>query len=159
VEHTVEIYADDELRLRYEAVSPPILQVGDHVIVERRAHVITSVEHELSATAQLTRVRTSHGARAQTLPQDGAVASFLRYHVLIRVFDGDITAWLRIARDAEDVAFLRALERRVRGNPDLLESIRTTVDSSGLSPRTERGERRVIALLKRNGPESRQGST
>lgn len=64
---------------------------------------------------------------------------FLRYHTLVRVFNGNISLWLHILRntsrdDSEDARFLRWLQERCAAEPSLLEKIRETVDASGLWP-------------------------
>lgn len=64
------------------------------------------------------------------------MTEFLRYLVLIRVFDGDIDGWLHIVGDSEgdDAAFLRWLKDRCRNEPTLLEEIRARVDATGVWP-------------------------
>ena len=57
---------------------------------------------------------------------DGSVvAEFLRYHVLVRVFDGDPDAWLAQLRerggDDGDVRFVRWIRSRLRQDPSLLD--------------------------------------
>jgi hypothetical protein len=65
------------------------------------------------------------------------LTDFIRYHVLIRVFDGDVDAWLVLAErgggDA-DVPFLRWLKNRLREDRSLLPRIQEEVDASGLWP-------------------------
>jgi hypothetical protein len=64
------------------------------------------------------------------------MTDFLRYHVLFRVFDGDITRW-RGAIDAsrhEDLFFLDWLAERTAEEPELLAELREIVDASGLWP-------------------------
>jgi len=59
------------------------------------------------------------------------VAQFLRYHVLVRVYDGDADAWLADlgARgdDGGDARFVRWIRSRLRRDPRLLVSIRKMV--------------------------------
>ena len=64
------------------------------------------------------------------------ITDFIRYHVLIRVFDGDIDAWLALAerQSPDDVVFLRWLKRRLGEDRSLLPRIQEEVDSSGLWP-------------------------
>jgi hypothetical protein len=67
------------------------------------------------------------------------LTDFLRYHTLMRVFNGNIALWLHILRntsrsDSEDARFLRWLQERCAAEPTLLQKIRETVDSSGLWP-------------------------
>lgn len=62
-----------------------------------------------------------------------AVTDFLRYHVLVRVFNGDVHAWLRIAGPT-DRPFLQWLARRLANDPGLLTEVRAMVDACGLWP-------------------------
>jgi hypothetical protein len=61
---------------------------------------------------------------------------FLRYHVLVRVFDGDIARWRMVLRSEQhaDAQFLAWLERRLQENPELLAQLRVMVDTAGLWP-------------------------
>jgi hypothetical protein len=66
---------------------------------------------------------------------DGStVAEFLRYHVLVRVFDGDPDAWLAHLREGGgndgDIRFVRWIRSRLRQDPSLLISIRKMVDAT-----------------------------
>ncbi|HET7437436.1 MAG TPA: hypothetical protein VFN10_22215 [Thermoanaerobaculia bacterium] len=62
------------------------------------------------------------------------VAEFLRYHVLVRVWDGDCDAWLaqltRSGGDAGDIRFVRWIRSRLRRDPALLADIRRMVDAT-----------------------------
>jgi len=67
------------------------------------------------------------------------MTDYLRYHTLVRVFDGNITMWLHLLRntsrnDCDDARFLRWLQQRCAAEPSLMEQIRQTVDASGLWP-------------------------
>ena len=65
---------------------------------------------------------------------DSVIAQFIRYHVLIRVFDGDPDAWLDQLRerggDEGDVRFVRWIRSRLRQDPALLISIRRMVEAT-----------------------------
>jgi hypothetical protein len=65
---------------------------------------------------------------------DSVVAEFLRFHVLVRVYDGDPDAWLAQLRergdDGGDVRFVRWIRSRLRQNPALLAEIRRMVDAT-----------------------------
>lgn len=68
-----------------------------------------------------------------------AITDFLRYHVLIRVFDGNAFRWLHLLQqtgraDGEDARFLAWLHNRLSADPQLLDQIRQTVNASGLWP-------------------------
>jgi hypothetical protein len=62
------------------------------------------------------------------------VADFLRYHVLVRVYDGDPDAWLARLQakgaDGGDVRFARWIRTRLRHEPQLIHSIRRMVDAT-----------------------------
>jgi len=67
------------------------------------------------------------------------LTDFLRYHVLIRVFDGRPRAWLDILRKdgrgrSADARFLLWLDEQLHADPTLLGRIRETVDASGVWP-------------------------
>lgn len=65
---------------------------------------------------------------------ESIVADFLRYHVLVRVHDGDCDAWLAqleaCGAEEREVRFARLIRSRVRRNPALLVSIRRMVDAT-----------------------------
>jgi hypothetical protein len=66
---------------------------------------------------------------------DGSVvAEFLRFHVLVRVYDGDPDAWLAELRErgdeGADVRFVRWIRARLRKDPTLLGEIRRMVDAT-----------------------------
>ena len=62
------------------------------------------------------------------------VADFLRYHVLVLVFDGDPDRWISLLQkrhDAEsesDIRFARWVRARIRRDPSLLNRIRAVVE-------------------------------
>jgi len=62
------------------------------------------------------------------------VAQFIRYHVLIRVYDGDPDAWLTQLQarggDEGDIRFARWVRSRMRKDPTLLVTIRRMVDAT-----------------------------
>jgi hypothetical protein len=66
-----------------------------------------------------------------------AIADFLRYQVLVRVFDGDADRWLDHLRRQgdfpdEDIRFVRWIRGRLRREPELMEDIRRMVDRTPL---------------------------
>jgi len=65
---------------------------------------------------------------------NSVVAEFLRYHVLIRIFDGDPDAWLAQLRQRRgedgDIRFARWIRSRLRQDPSLLVAIRKMVDAT-----------------------------
>jgi hypothetical protein len=62
------------------------------------------------------------------------VEQFLRYHVLIRVYDGDPDAWLAELEERGgeegDIRFARWIRSRVRRDPQMLMAIRRMVDAT-----------------------------
>jgi hypothetical protein len=66
------------------------------------------------------------------------IADFLRYHVLVSVFDGDADRWLddlqqRAAPEFEsDIRFARWIRTRLRRDPDLIDRIRRAVERAPL---------------------------
>ncbi|HYH05642.1 MAG TPA: hypothetical protein VEK11_01165 [Thermoanaerobaculia bacterium] len=65
---------------------------------------------------------------------NSVVADFLRYHVLVRVHDGDPDAWLAHidanGGEGGDVRFARWIRSRLRQDPHLIHSIRRMVDAT-----------------------------
>ena len=84
----------------------------------------------------MLRKRVSPPSNVVRMPSsDGSVvAELLRFHVLVRVFDGDPDAWLARLRergeDGADVRFVRWIRSRLRKDPALLGEIRRMVDAT-----------------------------
>jgi hypothetical protein len=101
------------------------------VVRRRRLFPVDVVEHRLLLTTQAL-----PAANVIDMPvaAPSFVADFLRYHVLVRVYDGDPDAWLaHLARhggDDGDVRFLRSVRARLRREPELLDTIRRMVDTT-----------------------------
>jgi hypothetical protein len=85
-----------------------------------------------------TRLDGRHGAvfpNVVALPVTKRVsttADFLRYQVLVRVFDGDADRWLDHLRRKgdfpdEDIRFVRWIRGRLRREPELMDDIRQMV--------------------------------
>lgn len=108
--------------------------------VERRGGVIENRIEVATERVRPRRRRRARGRSAEVIAMpvgDGSmVATFLRYHVLVRVFDGNPDAWLAQlgAQPAEaaagDVRFARWIRTRLRANPSLLAEIRRMVDTT-----------------------------
>jgi hypothetical protein len=110
-------------------------------VARRVEHRDKNVEH---VTELFTRLKPQRRGRKLAIPDnvlrmpspDGSVvAEFLRYHVLVRVFDGDPDAWLATLRqgaddDDADVRFVRWIRSRLRQDPALIVSIRRMVDAT-----------------------------
>ncbi|HKR64232.1 MAG TPA: hypothetical protein VJZ00_10925 [Thermoanaerobaculia bacterium] len=122
-----------------------MMKVGDVLRVNGKEVRVRVVANEMQRTrsvvAHVTRVFTcAVRASVAEMPCDdiaqdaSVVAEFLRYHVLVRVFDGDPDAWLATLRerggDDGDVRFVRRLRSRLRRDPALIVSIRRMVDAT-----------------------------
>jgi len=96
-----------------------ILEVRTRAVAKKRKIVDTP------AAANVVRMPTGDGS---------VVAEFIRYHVLIRVFNGDPDAWLAQLRTngdpGGDLRFARWIRSRLRQDPALIMSIRAMVDAT-----------------------------
>ncbi len=76
----------------------------------------------------------AHNVVRMPTGDDSVVAEFIRYHVLIRVFNGDPDAWLAHLRSngdpGGDLRFARRIRSRLRQDPALILSIRAMVDAT-----------------------------
>ena len=114
--------------------------VSTEARIERRGSLI---EHRLEVTTARVRARRRRRSRNEstnvvTMPiGDGSmVETFLRYHVLVRVFGGNPDAWLAhldantSEAAAGDLRFVRWIRTRLRADPTLLAEIRRMVDTT-----------------------------
>lgn len=117
------------------------IAVGDTLRVKNRTlcvrHLAQRVEHGEGVVEHVTEVFTCLPRQTVvTMPvgDPSVVAQFLRYHVLVRVFDGDPDAWLaelmERGGDDGDVRFVRWIRSRLRQDPALIVSIRRMVDAT-----------------------------
>lgn len=128
------------------------MAIGDELRVARRRVRIRAITHRIERseanvehitevfTRAVMRKRATRdvASAANVVPMpmgDGSVvAEFLRFHVLVRVFDGDPDAWLAQLRergdDSADVHFARWIRSRLRQDPALLSEIRRMVDAT-----------------------------
>ena len=99
-----------------------VVEVYTRAIARKRGRRVPAVAVEASNV-----VRMPAGDTA-------VVAEFLRYHVLVRVFDGDPDAWLAHLRagggDGGDIRFAHWIRSRLRQEPFLLIAIRKMVDAT-----------------------------
>jgi len=102
----------------------------DHAIVRRG----DDIEHVTSIASRTVRHRKRKRPPSNVVPMpraDGTpLTDFLRYHVLVRVFDGDVDAWIAQLEDEGDVRFARRIRTRLRKDPSLLIAIRRMVDAT-----------------------------
>ena len=101
----------------------------------------SDAQSQHTTTILTERVERARRTNVVTMPvgDSSIVADFLRYHVLVRVFDGDPEAWLEELRrrsqddiNGGDVRFIRWIRARLRTDPMLLTAIRRMVDSNPL---------------------------
>ena len=121
--------------IRARRIKLRVTSVGARV--ERKAD---QIEHIVEIyTRAVPRKRAGRAELASNVVRmptgDGSVvAEFLRYHVLVRVYDGDPDAWLAHLRQAGDsggdIRFARWIRSRLRQDPSLLASIRKMVDAT-----------------------------
>jgi hypothetical protein len=109
----------------------PSIAIGDVVRAGRQELRVTKIEPrgdrviDVFTTSNVVRIPA--GDRS-------IVAQFIRYHVLVRVFDGDPDAWLaqleRNGGDEGDLRFARWIRSRLRKDPALISTIRRMVDAT-----------------------------
>ena len=97
------------------------------------------IEHTLHA---YTRLDGQHGVVLPNVvgmpaPRPSGTADFLRYQVLVRIFDGDVDRWLDHLRRQgdfpdEDIRFVRWIRGRLRREPQLMNDIRRMVERTPL---------------------------
>ena len=116
-------------RVRVRAVATRVRQRDDGVI----EHVIEVFTRSVARRRARRADAASNVVRMPT-GEASIVAEFLRYHVLVRVFDGDPDAWLAHLRDrggsGGDVRFARWIRSQLRHDPELLTEIRRMVDAT-----------------------------
>lgn len=124
------------------------MSVGDELRVARRSVCVRAIAHRIEERERLfehiTEVftRSASRKRARTFANvvkmpaadPSVIAEFLRFHVLVRVFDGDPDAWLEKLREHDDegadVRFARWIRSRLRQDPALIAEIRRMVDAT-----------------------------
>lgn len=111
------------------------------VRIERRGDRIehlTEIRTRAIGRGRMRRTEIATNVVRMPAADPSVVAEFLRYHVLIRVFDGDPDAWLAHLRErggdpddeGGDLRFVRWIRSRLRQDPSLLISIRKMVDAT-----------------------------
>jgi hypothetical protein len=124
------------------------MNVGDELRVARRRVCVRAVAHRVeergrmiehtteifTRTASRKRMRTFSNVVKMPAGDPSVIAEFLRFHVLVRVFNGDPDAWLAKLRehddDGADVRFVRWIRSRLRQDPALISEIRRMVDAT-----------------------------
>jgi len=97
--------------------------------IERRGD---DIEHVTTIATRAVRRRRKRPSNVVPMPRaiGTPLTDFLRYHVLVRVFNGDVDAWLAQLDDEGDVRFARGVRTRLRKDPTLLVAIRRMVDAT-----------------------------
>jgi len=97
------------------------------------------VRHFLHVYTRLDGLRRAVSTNVVALPsaRASATADFLRYQVLVRVFDGDADRWLDHLRRQgdfpdEDIRFVRWIRGRLKREPELMNDIRKMVERTPL---------------------------
>jgi hypothetical protein len=119
-----------------------VMSVGDEMRLARRCVCVRAIAHRIEerdrTLEHITEIFTRAASRKDTnvvkmpIGDGSVVAEFLRFHVLVRVFDGDPDAWLAKLRedDGADVRFVRWIRSRLRQDPALISEIRRMVDAT-----------------------------
>ena len=115
-----------------------MVTVGDELRVARQQVRIRAVAHRVEQRGKTCRHITEIFTRTNVVKMPAAdssvITEFLRFHVLVRVFDGDPDAWLAKLREREDdnadVRFVRWIRSRLPQDPALLSEIRRMVDAT-----------------------------
>jgi hypothetical protein len=125
-----EILSAGRRKLRVTAIGAHVERHGDRI-----EHVIEIYTRAIARKRMRSPEVPTNVVRMPT--GDGSVVvEFFRYHVLIRVFDGDPDAWLAHLREGGgddgdgDIRFVRWIRSRLRQDPSLLISIRKMVDAT-----------------------------
>ena len=124
----------EELRVARKRVL--VRAIAQRVVEHGRARgrMLEHITEIFTRATSRKRVRTLSNVVKMPMGDGSAVAEFLRFHVLVRVFDGDPDAWLAKLREREDdsadVRFLRWIRSRLRQDPALIAEIRRMVDAT-----------------------------
>ena len=116
-------------KLRVRSLATRAERRGDEV--EHITEIYTS-----AVAPRRTRRRVEPASNVVHMPVgDGSVvAEFIRYHVLVRVFEGDPDAWLAHLETSGDpggdLRFVRWIRSRLRQEPALIITIRRMVDAT-----------------------------
>ena len=125
---------------------------GAEIRVMKKTLRVTSVEQRIERRGDdiehITEIYTRAVPRKRTrrvitpaanvvrmpITDSSVVAEFIRYHVLVRVFNGNPDAWLAHLRESGDPGgdsrFVRWIRSRLRQDPSLIVSIRAMVDAT-----------------------------
>ena len=102
--------------------------------VEERGSTLEHITEIFTRAVSRKRVDALSNVVKMPTGDGSVVAEFLRFHVLVRVFDGDPDAWLAKLREREgdsaDVRFVRWIRSRLRQDPALIGEIRRMVDAT-----------------------------
>jgi hypothetical protein len=132
-----EMTVGEVLRVRGRRVRIRAIETRDECREQGIEHVT------LVFTRAISRKRTKRVAKNANVVRmptgdHSIVGQFIRYHVLVRVYDGDPDAWLAQLRACDasdphsegDIRFVHWIRSRLRQEPMLLASIRRMVDAT-----------------------------
>jgi hypothetical protein len=132
----LRVFVDGVEQSRRTTALPASFSAGDQICVAGQNVLIVDVVHHVSRDTFTVDVHAS----ARDNPREGEllIDDLLRYHVLMRVFDGDVSRWLEFLESdasaeqvATDAEFVASLSGQLCRDPSLLERIRELVDTSG----------------------------
>ncbi|HUR79359.1 MAG TPA: hypothetical protein VM733_01240 [Thermoanaerobaculia bacterium] len=107
---------------------------SSHTRIERNGDDVLHIVEVRTRAVSRARAETAANVVHMPTGDDSVVAEFIRYHVLIRVFNGDPDAWLAHLRTSGDpggdLRFARWIRSRLRQDPALILSIRAMVDAT-----------------------------
>jgi hypothetical protein len=102
--------------------------------IEERERLLEHITEIFTRAASRKRVRMFSNVVKMPAADPSVIAEFLRFHVLVRVFNGDPDAWLAKLREHDDegadVRFARWIRSRLRQDPALISEIRRMVDAT-----------------------------
>lgn len=115
-----------------------MVAVGEEMHIARQHVRIRAIAHRVAQRGKnvqhITEIFTRSNVVRMPSADSSVITEFLRFHVLVRVFDGDPDAWLAKLRERDDdnadVRFVRWIRSRLRKDPALLSEIRRMVDAT-----------------------------
>jgi hypothetical protein len=129
----MHVICDDKIVVQNSETPLVLLRPGDRIRCGGLSCVVTAVEYDMDLNDLTLQVTTSEGPeQGHTLLED-----LLRFHVLVRIFDGDINRWARFlteeasaAQVRSDAEFVARCEEALRNDPSLMRRIQALVATS-----------------------------
>jgi hypothetical protein len=126
-----EVIRAGRTKLRVTSIGARVERIGDRI-----EHVVEIYTRAIARKRTRRAPAAVEASNVVCMPagDTAVVAEFLRYHVLVRVFDGDPDAWLAHLRagggNGADIRFAHWIRSRLRQEPFLLIAIRKMVDAT-----------------------------